>query len=198
MIGGVEPRQPAALRPDPRPDQPGHPVLPRDPQEGRRRRHDRRQQPLLVVGRRQVLQQRRGAQSRRRGAEDRDPPVEPAPARHDLGVHVEPRLPARVGGDVPAHRLPGVLQALLRRRMEERLPRREPGRVLRGLPRVGPERDDAAGGDRLRRVLPLLRDRPQVRPHHAVRPASAARTTATSRTARRSLPRCTSASTATA
>ena len=39
--------------------------------------------------------------------------------------------------------------------------------------RVGPARDDAPGGDRLQRVLPLLRPRLQARPHHAVRPAAA-------------------------
>ena len=75
-----------------------------------------------------------GAPRRRRRAEDGDPALEPASARHDRGVDVEPRLPARVGRDVPVHRLPGVLQALLRRRLEERLPGDESARVLRGLP----------------------------------------------------------------
>ena len=74
----------------------------------------------------------------------------------------------------------------------------QPGRVLRGLPGLRPERHDAAGGDRLRRVLPLLRDRPQVRPHHAVRPAAAARQPLRPGRAADRTRRCTSASTATA
>ena len=169
------PREPEALRPDPRPDQPGHPVLPGDPEEGRGRRDDRRQQPLLVDGRRQVLQQRARPTRRRRRA--RRPCILPSnqhPPDTTVGVDVEPRLPARVGRD--------VLSTSASRPSSSRTPAADgrastastnPDEFFAAYQRVRPERHDAPGRDRLRRVLPLLRDRPQVRPHHAVRPAAA-------------------------
>src|SRR6185295_14030347 len=53
-----------------------------------------------------------------------------APARHDLGVHVKSDISPGLGRDLRARRLPRLLQAVLGRRVEERLSRREPRRVL--------------------------------------------------------------------
>ena len=64
-----------------------------------------------------VLAKASASRSRRRSS-----CPQPASARHDLRVDVEPRVPARLGRDLLAHRLPRVLQALLGRRLEERLP----------------------------------------------------------------------------
>src|SRR5439155_15612923 len=55
--------------------------------------------------------------------------------------------------------------------MEERLSIAQSRRILPRLQRHRTARDDAAGGDQVRYVLPLLFHRPAPRPHHAVRTA---------------------------
>ena len=110
---------------------------------------------------------------------------------HDLrpdttAIRSEPGVSARLGGDLRLRRLPGLLQAVRRRRLEERLPGARPGGVLRALRPDRPARDDAPGGDRVRRVLPLLRHRPARRAHHAATTRGSRSTSATCRTGRRS------------
>src|SRR5262249_30215681 len=120
------------------------------------------------------LQQLPGDEDRRRGPQDRPSPLARAPAGHQRALDAEPGLPARLAGDLRLRRLPRLLQALRRRRLEERLPGGRAWAGLRDLPADRAARDDAPGGDRLLRVLPLLLDRPPRRAHHALRPEAAA------------------------
>ena len=83
------------------------------------------------------------------------PSHEPPPDTSDEVVP-QPGLSAGLGRDLRLRRLAGLLQAVRRRRLEERLPGGEPGPVLPRLQRDRPARHDAPGGDRLQRVLPLL------------------------------------------
>ena len=65
-------------------------------------------------------------QDRRGRAQDRAAPLAGASARHQREVVPQPRLSAGLGGDLRVHRLPGLLQAVRRRRLEERLPGDQP------------------------------------------------------------------------
>ena len=98
-------------------------------------------------------------------------PSQPASARHRRRTRSATCLPARLGGDLRLRRLPGLLQAARRRRLEERLQGARPERVLPEVRRDRPARDDAAGRDRVRGVLPLLRARPARGADHALRAA---------------------------
>src|SRR5205809_7801445 len=55
--------------------------------------------------------------------------------------------------------------------MEERLSPAQPRRILPCLQRYRTARDDAAGGNQVRYVFPLLLDRSTLRPDHALRAA---------------------------
>ena len=111
--------------------------------------------------------------ARRRHPADGHPAAQGASGGHHRPVDAQPALPARLGRGLRLRRLPGLPQAVRRRR----LARRPQGQLARGvLRRLRPDAHavhDAADGGELQRVLPLLRRRPGESAHHALRPAGA-------------------------
>ena len=135
--------------------------------------HDH-QQPVLVERGRQVLQLRAGDRSSGVAM----PPTVALPHKeHPTGHHrpldAQPALPARLGGHLRVRRVPGVPEAVRRRR----LARRPQGELAGGvLPRLRPDArpvHDAAARGELQGVLPLLRRRAGEGAHHALRSAAA-------------------------
>ncbi len=95
----------------------------------------------------------------------------------DTGAEVlpQPGLSAGLGGDLRLRRLPGLLQAAFRRRLEERLQGERPARISsRSTRETGQLVMLLQEEIKFDRVLPLLRPRLPGRADHALRPAAAA------------------------
>ena len=121
-IGAVRHRRARALQRDRRSHLARHPVLSRVPEERGARGHDGHQQPVLVERRRQVLQLRAGGAARRRGAADR------ASCRTSSIRRARPiesmrnlQYPLDWDDGVRLRRVPGVPEAVRRRRLEGRV-----------------------------------------------------------------------------
>ena len=93
--------------------------------------------------------------------------------RHDRAVDAQPALPARLGIDLRVRRLPGVPEAVRRRRLARRLQDQQPRGVLQRLRSDAHALHDAAARGELQGILPLLRRRAGAGAHHALRSARA-------------------------
>ncbi len=106
-------------------------------EERRALRHRRHQQSVLVERRRQVLQLRSRRQAWRRDSAHRAAAAQATSRRHHRPLHAQPAVPYAVGQHLQLRRLPGLPEALRRRRLEGRLQGQLAGRIL---PRLRPDR----------------------------------------------------------
>ena len=159
---------------DPGPDQPRGPLLPDVPEVRRRARRPGRQQPDLVVGRRQVLRQRRRA---RRPA---SPCRRRSSSRTRSTRRTRPRSPSATWtwstGTASSRYLgfPIFMKPAYGGGWKDVYKCDTPRGVLRGVRQDARPRDDGAGGDRVHRLLPLLRRRARSASGSCVRPEGAA------------------------
>ncbi len=158
---------------------PGHPLVPHvarvDQESGRDERPLRAQQSLVDPGQREAHQLRRDDAPRAAGARDLDAAAQgvradqrpPGHARA-LRADVQPEVGGREG------RLPGVPQAVRRRRLGGRLEGRQRRGARQGLRQLRPPDHASPEGGRAVRPLRARGRRRSAGPPHEVRPGSSA------------------------